>query len=101
LLGLFPFAAQSAPAKGDREFQLSGIGAHDNDSDKTTFGTSGGIGWFLTDHQKFGVRQRARLDQSKKADNLWRGETLGFYDFHFHLDPLEPFCRRESGLHIR
>jgi hypothetical protein len=34
LARLFPFAAQSAPAKGDRELQLSGIGAHDNDSDK-------------------------------------------------------------------
>jgi hypothetical protein len=97
LAGLFPFAAQPAPAKGDREFQLSGIGAHDNDSDKTTFGASGGISYFLTDHPKFGVRQRARLNQSKKVDNLWRGETLGFYDFYFHLDPLEPFVDASLG----
>jgi hypothetical protein len=97
LLGVLPFAAQSAPAKGDREFQLSGIGTRDYDSNKTTFGASGSIGWFLTDHHKVGVRQRIRLDQSKNADNLWHGETLGFYDFHFQLKPLQPFVGAGLG----
>ncbi len=65
LLGLFPIFAQSVPEKGDREFQLSGIGIRDYDSDTTTFGASGSIGWFVTDHQKFGMRQRIHLDQSR------------------------------------
>jgi hypothetical protein len=97
LLGLFPISAQSVPEKGDREFQLSGIGIRDYDSDTTTFGASGSIGWFVTDHQKFGVRQRIHLDQSRKADDLWRAETLGFYDFHFDLDPLQPFVGASLG----
>ena len=64
LLGIFPVVAQSVPTKGDREFQLSGIGTHNYDSDKTTFSASGSIGWFQTDHHKLGVRQRIHLDQS-------------------------------------
>jgi hypothetical protein len=85
------------PAKGDREFQLSGIGTRNYDSDKMSFGASGSIGWFLTDHHKVGVRQRIQLDQAKNADNLWRGETLGFYDFHFDFEPVQPFVGASLG----
>jgi hypothetical protein len=96
LLGLFPLAPQSRPVKGDREFQVAGIGSHDYDSDKTTLGASGDVGLFLTDSQKVGVRQRVRLDEFK-ADNLWRGETYGFYEFHFPLDPVQPFVGASLG----
>ena len=97
LLGLFPFAVQSTPEKGDLEFQLSGVGSHDNDSDKTVFGASGSVGLFVTDFQKFGVRQRTRLDESERGGDLWRGETLGFYNVHFHLDPVQPFVGASLG----
>lgn len=96
-LGLFPLVAQSVPAKGDLEFQLAGIGARDTDSDKNVFGASGSVARFVTDSQKLGVRQRARIDDSRDAGNLWRAETLGYYDFHFHLDPLQPFVGASLG----
>jgi hypothetical protein len=48
---LFPFVAQSVPEKGDREFQLSGIGTRDYECDTMTF-ASGSISWFLTDRHE-------------------------------------------------
>ncbi len=57
LLGLAPLVAQSAPMKGDREFQVSGNGTSDKDSNKNVFDASGSLAWYLTDSQRFGVRR--------------------------------------------
>ena len=47
----------AAQAAGDKSFTLSGTGASDKDFNTNSFGTTGELGWFLTDSFQLGDRK--------------------------------------------
>jgi hypothetical protein len=96
-LGLAPIGTQSKPAKGDKEFQLSGNGTSDKDFTHTIFGASGSYGWFLTDSQEIGIHQSIHLAELENTQTRWHAATRAFYDWHFDLDTVQPFVGASLG----
>src|SRR3569832_849979 len=45
------------PAKGDREFTLSGAGTSNKDFDRGSLGLAASFGWYLTDIMEVSIRQ--------------------------------------------
>ena len=89
--------AFAAPAAGDRSFTISGTGASDKNFDSTTFGTTGELGWFMTDALELGIRQSVNVLTIDHGDDSWSGATRGFADYHFGRDTIIPYVGANLG----
>jgi hypothetical protein len=88
------FAAQEA---GDKSFSISGTGASDKNFDTSSFGTTGELGWFLSDTFELGLRQGINILTLKHADDSWSGSTVGFLDLNVGKGPLVPYIGANLG----
>jgi hypothetical protein len=87
----------AAQAAGDKSFTLSGTGASDKDFDTTTFGTTGELGWFLSDELELGIRQSVNVLALDNADDRWAGASRGFADYHFGKGTVVPYLGANIG----
>ena len=58
-------SAQAAPEAGEKSFSLSGTGSSDDSFDSNSFGVSGELGWYQTEHLLW-VSARASMARSVK-----------------------------------
>jgi len=89
--------AHAAPESGDRSFTLSGTGSSDKDFDGNSFGVSGELGWYTTDHLLWGVRQSFNGLVGDKVNDTWNGSTRGFVDLHFGSGSTRPYIGANIG----
>lgn len=89
--------AMAGPEAGDRSFMIAGTGGSDQDFDNNTFGLSGELGWFLTDHALLGVRQSAAFVAIDGGSDSWAGSTRGFVDYHFGSGAVLPYIGANLG----
>ena len=87
----------AAQAAGDKSFTLSGTGASDKDFNTNTFGTTGELGWFLSDHFELGVRQSINVLALDNQDDHWSGATRGFADYNFGQGSIVPYLGANIG----
>jgi hypothetical protein len=87
----------AAQAAGDKSFTLSGTGASDKDFNTNTFGTTGELGLFLTDHFQFGIRQSINVLALDNEDDHWSGATRGFADYNFGQGAVVPYLGVNAG----
>ncbi|MBU3823949.1 MAG: hypothetical protein H9917_03895 [Candidatus Oceanisphaera merdipullorum] len=85
------------PKQGDREFSISGSGTSDKNFDNGAMGLSGDIGWYLNDQTVAGVRQNVTWGSVDNGDDIWRGATKGFIDYHFGQSAFRPFVGASLG----
>ncbi len=88
--------AMAGPEAGDRSLTLSGNGTSDKDFDNNTFGVSGQMGWFTSDHLEVGFRQSLN-GAATDGDDPWSGSTRVFADYHFTDEGLIPFVGANVG----
>jgi hypothetical protein len=97
LAGLASTNVWAAQEAGDRSFTISGTGASDKNFDNTTFGTTGQMGWFLSNELELGIRQSVNVLAIDNADDRWAGATRGFADYHFGQGSVVPFLGANIG----
>ncbi|GAB3112228.1 hypothetical protein G8770_19630 [Aestuariicella hydrocarbonica] len=88
------------PSAGDREFTLSGTGTSDKDFDNSSMGVSADLGWYLSSHSVWGIRQSlnyADIEGENTSDDFWNGSTRGYYDYHFLSGKARPFVGGSLG----
>lgn len=85
------------PKEGDRELSISGSGSSDKNFDNGGMGLSGDMGWYLNDQTVAGVRQSVTWGAVNDGDDVWRGGTKGFIDYHFGQDQFRPFVGASLG----
>lgn len=85
------------PKMGDREFSISGSGSSDKNFDSGGFGLSGDMGWYLSDRTVAGVRQNVTWGSVDNGDDIWRGATKGYLDYHFGHNQVRPFVGATLG----
>lgn len=95
--GISTTSAWAAQVAGDKAFTLSGTGASDKDFDTNSFGTTGELGWFLSDALELGVRQSVNVLALDNADDRWNGATRGFADYHFGQGGIVPYVGANVG----
>ena len=86
------------PSAGDRELTLSGSGASDGSHvDEGSFGLSGELGWYLSEHTEVGIQQSLNWASVRHGDDSWNGATGGFIDYHFGNSRLRPYLGASLG----
>jgi len=89
--------AQAAPEAGDKSFSLSGTGSSDDSFDSNSFGVSGELGWYQTDHLLWGVRQSINGTTGDDVSDAWNGGTRGFVNMHFGEHDVRPYVGANIG----
>ncbi len=92
--------AAIGPSDGDREFTLSGTGTSDKDFDNSSMGVSADLGWYISTHSVWGIRQSlnyADIEGENATDDFWNGSTRGYYDYHFLSGKARPFIGGSLG----
>ena len=87
----------AAQAAGDKAFTLAGTGASDKNFNSSTFGTTGELGWYLTNEFELGLRQSVNAAVLKNANDRWSGATRGFADYHFGQRSVVPYLGLNLG----
>lgn len=96
--GLSPLSvAQAAPAAGDNEFILQGVGTSDKDLDNNFFSASGSYGWFMSDQAVWGIRQSVAISETEEDNTRSSAATRLFYDWHFVTDRWAPYVGASVG----
>jgi len=84
------------PAKGDREFTLSGAGTSNKDFDRGSLGLAASFGWYLTDNMEVSIRQGVNYADLAN-DNMWNGSTRIAADYHWDLGKWRPLVGLQIG----
>ena len=84
------------PAKGDREFTLSGAGTSNKDFDRGSLGLAASFGWYLTDNWEVAIRQGVNYAKLTN-DNMWNGSTRVAADYHWDLGKWRPLVGLQIG----
>lgn len=90
-------SAQAAPEAGERSFSLSGTGSSDDSFDGNSFGVSGELGWYQSEHLLWGVRQSLNGLVGEEVSDSWDGATRGFVNMHFGEGDARPYVGANIG----
>lgn len=90
-------SAQAVPEAGEKSFSLSGTGSSDDSFDNNSFGVSGELGWYQTDHLLWGIRQSVNGVSGEDVSDAWNGATRGFVNMHFGEGNVRPYIGANIG----
>ncbi|MDZ7782494.1 MAG: outer membrane beta-barrel protein [Halioglobus sp.] len=90
-------SAQAAPEAGDKSFSLSGTGSSDESLDSNSFGVSGELGYYQSEHLLVGVRQSLNGSVGEDVSDAWNGATRGFVNMHFGQGDARPYVGANIG----
>jgi hypothetical protein len=93
-------ALAQGPVSGEREFTLAGTGTSDKDFDNSSFGISGDLGWYTSDHMVWGVRQSinyADVSGGGLSEDFLSGSTRGYVNHLFLDGAARPFIGANLG----
>ncbi len=86
-----PYTPQVGPRPGDFELLLTGSGTSTNNFDNNTFGTTGSLGYFLTDSWLAGFRQTLGFGLADDSRDVWNGQSVVFIQYNLNLGRWRPY----------